>query len=78
MESYENKLKLAKVNLEYYKSMSLENKDYERIVDIAEYMMERVEFHKIQYDRYDDEETRHHINLLFKDIHSLFNVSRFY
>lgn len=78
MQNYDRQLKIAKDNLEHYEILLMEDKKYQRIVDIAEYMIERIEFHKIQYDYYGQEETKHHINLLFKDIHSLFNVQQFY
>lgn len=76
MQNYDKQLKIAKDNLEHYEILLMEDKKYQRIVDIAEYMIERIEFHKVQYDKYEDDETKNHINLLFKDIQSLFNNSR--
>lgn len=76
MRDYENKLKQVENELDDIRSMAFEDEHYIYVAFIAEYMIERIEYHKIQYDKYGDEETKNHINLLFKDIQSLFNNSR--
>lgn len=75
MKNYEDKMKKTIDDLDYFRSMAFEIEDYIGVAQIAEYMIERIEFHKIQFDKYEDEETKNHINLLFKDIQSLFNNS---
>ncbi|EMA4492380.1 TPA: hypothetical protein ACLG1F_002019 [Pseudomonas aeruginosa] len=76
MRDYEDKLNRLRVELEEIELLSFEYEKYVGILNIAEYMIERIEFHKVQYDKYEDDETKNHINLLFKDIQSLFNNSR--
>ncbi|HHJ2055027.1 TPA: hypothetical protein ACQGXC_004868 [Pseudomonas aeruginosa] len=76
MRDYEDKLNRLRVELEKIELLSFEYEKYVGILNIAEYMIERIEFHKVQYDKYEDDETKNHINLLFKDIQSLFNNSR--
>ncbi len=76
MRDYEDKLKQVENNLDDIRSMAFEDEHYISVAFIAEYMIERIEYHKIQYDKYGDEETKNHINLLFTDIQSLFNNCR--
>lgn len=76
MRDYEDKLNRLNEELEEIKLLSYEYEKFITVVNIAEYMIERIEFHKIQYDKYEDDETKNHINLLFTDIQSLFNNSR--
>ncbi|EPJ5172156.1 hypothetical protein N1Z87_004287 [Pseudomonas aeruginosa] len=76
MRDYEDKLNRLRVELEEIELLSFEYEKYVGILQIAEYMIERIEFHKVQYDKYKDDETKNHINLLFTDIQSLFNNCR--
>lgn len=73
---YKDRLADLKEELEAIRLLSFEYEKYVSILHIAEYMIERIEFHKVQYDKYEDDETKNHINLLFKDIKSLFDNSR--
>lgn len=76
MRDYEDKLNRLNEELEAIKLLSYEYEKFITVVHIAEYMIERIEFHKVQYDKYEDDETKNHINLLFTDIQSLFNNCR--
>ena len=76
MRDYEDKLNRLRVELEEIELLSFEYEKYVGILHIAEYIIERIEFHKVQYDKYEDDETKNHINLLFTDVQSLFNNCR--